>query len=194
MGSILSPLFTEALCYATRLHSLQIRKGSGIPYISHLMAVSAIVFEYGGNETEAIAALLHDAPEDQGGRERLAEIQTKFGETVAQIVTGCTDAWTDPKPAWQKRKEDYIAHLRETSSSVLLVSAADKLHNSRTILGDYREIGDALWERFAGRKEGTLWYYRALITAFRQAGANQWLIAELDRVVSELELLVNGVR
>jgi (p)ppGpp synthase/HD superfamily hydrolase len=192
MEPILSPLFSEALCYATRLHSLQTRKGSGIPYISHLMAVSALVLEYGGNETEAIAALLHDAVEDQGGRERLAEIQSKFGEAVAGIVTGCTDAWTDPKPAWRKRKEDYITHLQEASSSVLLVSAADKLHNSRAILSDYRAIGEALWERFAGRKDGTMWYYRALLIAFRQAGANQRLVAELDRVVSKLELLVKG--
>jgi (p)ppGpp synthase/HD superfamily hydrolase len=190
MKPILSPLFSEALCYAARLHSLQTRKGSGIPYISHLMAVSALVFEYGGNETEAIAALLHDAVEDQGGRERLAEIQTKFGEAVAGIVTGCTDAWTDPKPAWRRRKEDYIAHLQEAPPSVLLVSAADKLHNSRSILSDYREVGDALWDRFAGRKDGTMWYYRALLGAYRQAGAPARLVAELDRVVCELETLI----
>lgn len=194
MESILSPLFTEALVYATELHNLQKRKGSGVPYISHLMAVSSLVLEYGGNETEAIAALLHDAVEDQGGRERLAEIQTRFGAAVALIVTGCTDAWTDPKPAWRKRKEDYIAHLQQVAPSVLLVSAADKLHNSRTILSDYREIGDHLWERFAGRKDGTMWYYRALITAYRQAaGAPPRLLAELERVVSELEVLVYGV-
>jgi (p)ppGpp synthase/HD superfamily hydrolase len=188
--SILSPLFTEAFIYAARLHSLQKRKGAGIPYISHLMAVSALVLEYGGNETAAIAALLHDAVEDQGGRERLAEIQAKFGAAVAEVVAGCTDAWTDPKPAWRQRKEDYIARLKEVSPAVLMVSAADKLHNVRAILSDYREIGDALWGRFAGRKEGTLWYYRALLTAYRRPGAPSRLVAELERVVSELECLV----
>jgi GTP pyrophosphokinase len=194
MESILTPLFTEALVYATQLHNLQKRKGSGIPYISHLMAVCALVLEYGGNEAQAIAALLHDAVEDQGGRERLTEIEARFGPAVAELVAGCTDAWTEPKPPWRKRKEEYIAHLREVSPAVLLVSTADKLHNFRTILSDYREIGDALWECFAGRKEGTLWYYRALTDAYRQLDAPLQLVAELERVVSELELLVNGKR
>jgi (p)ppGpp synthase/HD superfamily hydrolase len=192
MSLTLSPLFTEALVYAAELHNLQRRKGSGVPYVSHLMAVGALVLEYGGNEAEAIAALLHDAVEDQGGRERLAEIEAKFGTVVAKIVAGCTDAWTDPKPPWRQRKEEYIVRLATATSSVLLVSAADKLHNVRTILSDFREIGNALWERFTGRKAGTMWYYRALFTAYRQAGAPPRLIAELGRVVAELECLVSG--
>jgi (p)ppGpp synthase/HD superfamily hydrolase len=191
MKTELSPLFSEALNYATEVHRNQSRKGSGVPYISHLLAVCAIVLEYGGNEIEAIAALLHDAPEDQGGRERLAEIRAKFGEPVAAIVAGCTDAWTEPKPPWRRRKEEYLAQLKEASPSVLLVSVADKLHNSRTILADYHVSGATLWERFAGRREGTLWYYRAIIAVYRQTIANPRLVDELDRVVSELELLVS---
>ncbi|HYH04185.1 MAG TPA: HD domain-containing protein [Bacillota bacterium] len=191
MSHKLSSLFNEAFQYAARIHAEQPRKGSGIPYISHLMAVSALVIEHGGNENEAIAALLHDAVEDQGGVARLDEIRTQFGAEVAEIVAGCTDAWTEPKPAWQKRKEEYIQHLEKVTPSVLLVSAADKLHNARAILSDYREVGERLWERFTGGKNGTMWYYRAMLAAYRKVGANRRLVEELERVVRELELLVN---
>ena len=191
MNQQLSPLFTEAFRYAAEVHGQQIRKGSQIPYISHLMAVSALVIEYGGNEREAIAALLHDTVEDQGGVVRLDEIRSRFGDEVAEIVAGCTDSWTEPKPDWQKRKEEHIVALEQASPSVLLVSAADKLHNARAILSDYREVGERLWERFSGGKNGTLWYYRAMLAVYRKAGANRRLVAELERVVRELELLVN---
>jgi GTP pyrophosphokinase len=185
---LLSTRFEEALVFATRLHREQVRKGTTIPYISHLLGVASIVLEHGGNEDEAIAALLHDAIEDQGGASTREEIRRRFGHTVVAIVDGCTDADVIPKPPWRMRKEAYIAHIAHATPSVRLVSAADKLHNARAILTDYRILGNALWRRFHGGKEGTLWYYRALVNAFRATGTTS-LIEELDRVVSEIERL-----
>ncbi|MCC7354709.1 MAG: HD domain-containing protein [Anaerolineae bacterium] len=185
---MLSPRFEEALVYAARLHAGQVRKGTPIPYVAHILAVAAIVLEYGGNEDEAIAALLHDAVEDQGGAATREEIRQHFGETVVQIVDGCTDAEAIPKPPWRPRKEAYLAHLWLAPPSVRLVSAADKLHNARAILADYRAIGDALWSRFSGGKEGTLWYYRSLVEVLREPETTP-LVEELARVVSELERL-----
>jgi GTP pyrophosphokinase len=147
--------FEDALVYAARLHRDQARKGSRVPYVTHLLAVAAIVGENGGTEEEVVAALLHDAPEDAGGRERLEEIRERYGDEVAEIVAGCTDTYEDPKPAWRPRKEAYVAHVAEASSSVRLVSAADKLHNARSILADLRSLGEELWDRFTGGKRGT---------------------------------------
>jgi (p)ppGpp synthase/HD superfamily hydrolase len=189
---ILSQRFEDALAYAARLHAKQIRKGTTIPYVSHLLSVAGIVLEHGGNEVEAIAALLHDAIEDQGGAETREEIRHRFGDAVVSIVDGCTDAEVIPKPPWKERKEQYIAHLSHASPSILLVSAADKLHNGRAILGDYRALGENLWDRFNGGKEGTLWYYKSLVDAFKQAAAGTALgplIEELERVVGEIEKL-----
>ncbi len=186
----LSERFTEALTFATQLHANQTRKGSGVPYIAHLIGVASIALEYGANEDEAIAALLHDAIEDQGGAATREEIRRRFGDTVTEIVDGCTDSDTIPKPPWRERKEAYISHIPTASSSVCLVSAADKLYNVSSILKDYRQFGDNVWQRFQGGKEGSLWYYRALVDAFRAHGSTP-LIDELDRVVSELEALVN---
>jgi GTP pyrophosphokinase len=183
---MLSERFTQALTFATHLHANQTRKGSGVPYIAHLLAVASIVLEHGANEEEAIAALLHDAIEDQGGAATREEIRHRFGDTVTEIVDGCTDSDITPKPPWRQRKEAYIAHLPTASKSILLVSAADKLHNARSILNDYRVLGEPLWERFKGGKEGTLWYYRSLVKAFRKASSMP-LIDELDRVVCEIE-------
>jgi (p)ppGpp synthase/HD superfamily hydrolase len=177
--------------YATRLHSTQRRKGSGVPYIAHLISVTGLVLEYGGSEDEAIAALLHDAVEDQGGEAARAEILAKFGPWVTEIVDGCTDTDETPKPPWRPRKEAYIAHLRDAPDSVLLVSACDKLHNARSLVMDYRRDGEALWAQFHGGREGTLWYYRAMVDAFQERGAAA-LVEELDRVVSELETLAAG--
>ena len=182
----LSSRFEEALIFAARLHAKQTRKGTNIPYIAHLLEVTGIVLENGGNEDEAIAALLHDAIEDQGGALIREEIGRRFGDTVVAIVDGCTDAEVIPKPPWRARKEAYIAHIHHAPPSVRLVSAADKLHNARAILADYRVLGESLWKRFNGGKDGTLWYYRSLVEAFRAAGTTP-LIEELDRVVSELE-------
>lgn len=186
---VLSPKFTEALIYATELHATQVRKGSGIPYIAHLLGVASTTLEYGGNEDEAIAALLHDAVEDQGGDATRQEIRRRFGETVTAIVDGCTDTDATPKPPWRERKEIYLAHLPTASASVRLVSAADKLYNARSILKDYRELGESTWERFKGGREGTLWYYRSVVEALRQAESTP-LVEELDRVTTELENLV----
>jgi len=188
VGMILSSRFEEALLFATRLHSTQWRKGTGIPYIAHLLAVTSIVLENGGNEDEAIAALLHDAIEDQGGDATREEIRRRFGNDVVAIVDGCTDADVIPKPPWRARKESYIAHLRQAPPPVRLVSSADKLHNARALLADYRQLGDELWLRFQGGKGGTLWYYRAVVDVLSEGGSNP-LIEELERVVAELEHL-----
>ena len=180
--------FEEALVYAACVHRDQTRKGTSVPYVTHLMAVAAIVGENGGTEDEVIAGLLHDAPEDAGGRQRLEDIRERFGDEVAEIVAGCTDTFENPKPAWRPRKEAYVAHVRRASSSVRLVSAADKLHNARSILADLRASGDDLWDRFTGGKEGTLWYYRALVDAFGDDGGSA-VVGELGRVVGEIEEL-----
>ena len=146
--------------------------------------MASIVGENGGTEDEVVAALLHDAPEDQGGEARLGEIRAQFGDVVAEIVDGCTDTYETPKPPWRERKEGYLAHLADASGSVRLVSSADKLHNARTVLADYRLIGEDLWTRFNGKKEGTLWYYRAIVGTLQGDGP---IVEELDRVVTELE-------
>ncbi|MDY7023821.1 MAG: HD domain-containing protein, partial [Cyanobacteriota bacterium] len=146
--------------------------------------------EHGASEDEAIAALLHDAVEDQGGASTQAEIRLMFGETVAEIVEGCTDTDQTPKPPWRERKQAYIDHIPKASASVRLVSAADKLYNARSIIQDYRQVGEAIWERFTGKKAGTLWYYRAIVEAFEKVEKTP-LVEELGRVVSELEQLVN---
>jgi (p)ppGpp synthase/HD superfamily hydrolase len=185
---VLTERFERALVFATRLHRDQRRKGSGVPYISHLLAVCELTLEYGGDEDEAIAALLHDAIEDQGGAIARAEILREFGPRVTEIVDGCTDTDESPKPAWRPRKEEYIRRIAEASASVRLVSACDKLHNARSLVMDYRILGEDLWERFTGRREGTLWYYRAMVNALRAAGSSP-VVEELDRVVTELESL-----
>ncbi len=179
--------FNGALEFAAVRHADQLRKGTSIPYVAHLLGTASIALEYGANEDEAIAGLLHDAVED--GKATLPEIREHFGDAVAGIVAGCSDTYVRPKPPWRQRKEAYIAHIPNASASVRLVSAADKLHNARAILRDYREMGEALWERFNGGRDGTLWYYRALVNAFRAASTSS-LVEELDQVVSELESLV----
>ena len=181
--------FEDALQLATQLHANQVRKGTNIPYVSHLLAVASMVLEAGGDEDEAIAALLHDAVEDQGGQPVLQDIRQRFGDRVAEIVDGCTDAYGEPKPPWRERKEAYIAHLSTASASVLLVSISDKTHNARAILADYRRIGEDLWGRFSGGRDGTLWYYRELVKAYRANNLDRLseLVDEFDRIVSALE-------
>jgi len=191
--STFTPKFRKALDYAARVHARQLRKKTGRPYIGHLMSVAALVIEYGGDEEMAIAGLLHDAVEDQGGLPRLREIRRKFGKRVARIVDGCTDSYIEPKPPWLERKRAYVARVRKESAEVLLVSAADKLSNVHETLHDLRAQGEAVFERFAGKKEGTLWYYRALVNEFRRAGNNP-LVEELHRTVSELESIAGVAR
>jgi GTP pyrophosphokinase len=187
----LSDKFSEALELAAEMHRDQYRKGTPIPYVSHLLAVAAIVLEHGGSENEAIAALLHDAIEDAGGDTARQEIRRRFGGEVVAIVDGCTDAETVPKPPWEERKRAYVAHLAEAPPSVLLVSAADKLHNARSITADYRVLGEELWSRFNGGREGTLWYYRELADKFNEL-APSLLSRELARTVTELEDLTKS--
>lgn len=178
--------FSEAFCYAAALHSSQKRKGSDVPYIAHLMGVCSIVLELGGDEDQAIAALLHDAVEDQGGRPTLREIHRRFGDRVARLVEACTDADTVPKAPWRQRKEDYIEHLQSAPPDVLPIVLADKIHNARTILRDYQELGEELWKRFKGGKEGTLWYYRTLVATLEKMDSG-WAVNELTRIVSEID-------
>jgi (p)ppGpp synthase/HD superfamily hydrolase len=163
---MLTSRYDQAFEYAHRLHRGQTRKGTSIPYISHLLAVSGLVIEHGGNEDQAIAGLLHDAVEDQGGTPTLEEIRRRFGDAVADIVADCTDAWTEPKPAWRPRKEAYLAKLPAKPEHSLLVSLADKTHNAEAILFDYEALGDALWDRFNGGAHGTRWYYASLTDIF----------------------------
>jgi (p)ppGpp synthase/HD superfamily hydrolase len=189
----LTERFSLALEYACRLHATQYRKASNVPYVAHLLAVAAIALEHGASEDEAIAALLHDAIEDQGGAPVREEIRRRFGTSVADIVDGCTDSETIPKPPWRERKEKYLAHLGEASPSVRLVCAADKLHNVRSLVADYRVHGEALWDRFNGGRAGTLWYYREiariLISSSPQRNA---LVDELARVVDQLQRMADA--
>src|SRR5438046_4395306 len=186
----LSEKFEEALVYATRAHGDQMRKKTGIPYIAHILGVAAIALKCGANEAEAIGALLHDTVEDCGGAERLREIREKFGDDVARIVDGCTDTYETPKPAWLERKRAYIDHLKDSDSSTRLVSASDKLHNTRAILAELRRHVLEVFERFGGKKDGTVWYYRTLVTEFRQHGDHSDLIDEFDRFVCDVENFV----
>jgi (p)ppGpp synthase/HD superfamily hydrolase len=189
----LGPRFERALLFATRKHSGQTRKGTAVPYVAHLLSVAGLVLEVGGDEDLAIAALLHDVVEDCGGAPMLQEIRRRFGKRVAHVVEGCTDTYLDPKPPWRQRKEGYLKHLRTADADVRLVSAADKLHNARSVLADYREIGESVWERFQGKRDGTLWYYRALLDEFRRQKANP-LINQLERVILELEALAASAK
>ena len=183
----LGPRFQRAFRFAAEKHAGQARKASTIPYVAHLMGVSSLVLEFGGDEDMAIAALLHDVVEDCGGAPMLAEVRRKFGKRVAKIVAGCTDSNTMPKPPWRERKENYIQHLKSADAETRLVSAADKLNNVRSILSDYREVGEDVWARFNGGREGTLWYYRALVAEFLSQPNR--LIRELQLAVAELEAI-----
>ena len=169
----LGPRFLRAFEFAAEKHKYQTRKASTIPYIAHLMGVASLVLEAGGDEDLAIAALLHDIVEDCGGAPMLTKVRRRFGSRVAKIVDGCTDADAYPKPPWRERKENYIARLREEDADTRLVSAADKLNNVRSILSDYREIGESVWSRFNGKRDGTLWYYRTLRDEFLRGKANR---------------------
>jgi len=187
-----SPLgvkFEEALLYATRLHALQTRKAKATPYISHLMAVASMVLECGGGEEEAVAALLHDAVEDQGGRKILAEIRERFGERVADIVWECSDSLADSseekKPPWRERKESFLARLTSASTACRLVTACDKLHNIRDVLADHEIVGEEIWDRFSGGRDGTAWYYREVAGVL--ASDENRAARELGRASAELD-------
>jgi len=187
----LGPRFTAALSFASELHGSQKRKGTTVPYIAHLLSVAALVIEAGGDEDTAIAALLHDAVEDQGGAPMLARIRARFGRKVAKVVEACSDTDLDPKPPWQKRKEDYIAAISHKSPQALLVSLADKVHNARAILSDYKVVGEKVWDRFTGGRQGTLWYYDSLVEAFRGRTPKP-LWKELAETVTAIHALANA--
>jgi (p)ppGpp synthase/HD superfamily hydrolase len=184
----LGPRFRRAFLFAADKHSGQTRKASTIPYVAHLIGVASLVLEAGGDEDLAIAALLHDVVEDCGGMPMLKEIERRFGKRVAKIVDGCTDAYVEPKPPWKERKDNYIRRLRKENADTRLVSAADKLNNIRSIISDYRQIGESVWSRFTGGREGTLWYYRTLRDVFLQSRLNR-ITREFDLAVKELDSL-----
>jgi (p)ppGpp synthase/HD superfamily hydrolase len=188
----LSSDFDDALALASRLHRKQRRKGSETPYIAHVLAVTAIALEYGATESEAIAAVLHDAVEDQGGQKRLMKIRDQFGKRIARIVAGCSDTTEKPKPPWPERKEAFVERLREATYSVRLVVAADKVHNVRDVSASYQIHGEDFWSQFNGGRDGTLWYYRAVVDALWSAAQPEEdrlivLVAELDQAVTALE-------
>jgi len=192
----LSTQFELALTLAHQLHARQERKGSGVPYIAHLLGVASLVLDYGGDEETAIAALLHDTIEDCGSDHARQAIYQTLGRSAATqrilaIVEACSDSDQTPKPPWLERKTAYIARLATFSASARLVTSADKLHNARSLLRDYRQVGEKLWLRFAGKKMGTLWYYRAVHTALQQVEDTP-ILQELDRVITELEKLVGS--
>jgi GTP pyrophosphokinase len=187
----LGPRFQRAFEFAAEKHAKQTRKASTIPYIAHLMGVASLVLEAGGDEDLAIAALLHDVVEDCGGAPMLREVRRCFGARVAKIVDGCTDADAYPKPPWRERKENYITRLKKEDAETRLVSAADKLNNVRSILRDYRAVGESVWSRFAGGRDGTLWYYRTLRDEFLRSRANR-ITRDLELAVGELESLTSG--
>jgi (p)ppGpp synthase/HD superfamily hydrolase len=183
-------LFAEALRVAALMHAAQARKGINVPYISHLIGTCSIALEHGATEAEAIAALLHDSIEDIQPAEQARSVVAHFGQEVLRIVEECSDSDTHPKPSWRPRKERYLAHLAKADRAVLLVSASDKLHNARTIVTDFRIYGPSVWDRFTPSRDESLWYYRALLTAFRTNSEHlPALVAELDRAVTEMERL-----
>ncbi len=186
-GIDLGERFEEALAWTSSLHRRQARKGPAVPYVAHLLAVCSLVLEAGGDEDEAIAALLHDAVEDQGGTPRLDEIRSRYGDRVAEIVDGCTDAYESPKPAWQKRKQDFIDSLDQATDSVLLVVTADKLHNVQSTIESIKAEGPSVWERFRGR-ERALWYYQQVTNVLERRSPTS-LTRRLRSAVDTLESL-----
>lgn len=178
----LGPRFDDAFKYAHAVHAGQSRRHTSAPYVGHLMGVASIVLDDGGDEDEAIAALLHDAAEDHGGRARLEDIRTRFGDAVARIVEDCTDSWDEPRRPWAERKQAYVQHARRLPRPSLRVSAADKVHNAYAILRDLRNVGEAVWERFNAAPDDVMSYYESLVRSFREAGGGP-LVDELDRIV-----------
>ena len=194
-GISLSRRFADAAAWAWELHAEQTRKGTGIPYVAHLYGVAALALEHGADEDEAIAALLHDAAEDQGGEKTLAEIGQRFGSRVAGIVEACTDTTAEPKPPWRERKERHLEHLRGAGASAHLVVLCDKVHNLRALVRDYRAVGEALWSRFRTRSgPDVVWYYRQMLELLGGPTAEPRFRALLDDLGSELAALEAAMR
>ncbi len=186
-----SARFREALTYAAELHAHQKRKVTGAPYLGHLLRVAGIAMEHGADEDEAIAALLHDAVEDQGGATAREAIRRRFGDRVAAIVDASSDTDQTPKPPWRDRKTAYLDHLKHAGPSARLVSASDKLDNARSLLAGYRLLGESLWEKFSGGRDGALWYYQSVVEILKEADATP-LVDELERTVDELARTVTA--
>jgi len=190
--SFLTDRFVSALQFAHDVHRSQIRKETTIPYVSHLLSVAGLVLESGGDEDLAIAGLLHDAVEDAkeiSGEEMSDRIRTKFGDRVADIVDGCSDAKSSPggsKPPWRSRKEAYLEHLRSASNDVLRVSIADKVHNARSIATDQDRFGAELWKRFSSSSEESRWYYTSLRDIYKERISDSYLIKELDIAIARI--------
>ena len=192
----LSERFREALSFAAEAHDGQGRKNTPVPFIAHLMTVSAIVLEFGGTEDQAIAALLHDAIEDQGGDEMRRKIRARFGDHITRLVDDMTDSEVVPKPPWRERKEAYIAHIADSHPDSVLVSMADKLHNSQSIVHELNRYGPEVFERFNAGPQETVWYYRSLLREFDKLGMNGnigELLYELRLSVEELEQTVEAL-
>lgn len=195
----LTARFTAAIDYARILH-IEHRKGTSIPSMSHLLGVASLVMGEAGQvpfavtEDMIIAAILHDAVEDHGGLPRLENIRSNFGENVARMVEGLSDSLSeDPndKAPWEERKASYLEHLRTESPQVQLISAADKLYNSRTVLDEYRSIGPRVWDRFKRGRKQQLWYFKELLKIFKSAGTNR-IVEEFERVVLKLDRISAG--
>ena len=189
---MMSERFVGAVEFANELHGDQFRKGTTVPYISHLLVVSGIVLQHGGGEDEAIAAFLHDTVEDCGGKPVLERIRQHFGEKIADLVDGCSETDIQPKPPWFERKKGYIESIRSASPSVRLISCADKIHNASSIISEYRQVGEKVWDRFKANKTETLWFYSCLIAAMQASGENRPILNELILVVNELKELVEN--
>lgn len=187
--AFVGPRFSAALAYAVELHAAQRRKVFGEPYISHLLAVAGLVLESGGSEDQAIAALLHDAFEDQGGEATLRQIADRFGPTVARWVRDCSDHLTKPKPPWPQRKAEHRARLEHADAEACLIVAADVLHNARCLAMSLRTLGPGIWSRFSGGCDGTLAHYRALAELFARRGVAPMLVPELLETVARIEAL-----
>ena len=183
---ILGDRFSEAAAYAIELHARQARKGTTIPYVTHLFAVSSLALEDGADEDAAIAGLLHDAAEDQGGKATLDEIGRRFGPVVEMLVDGLTDTLEDPKPAWRPRKDAYLKRLAGEPESVLRVSIADKLHNIRSIAIDVANNGEEAWDRFNAGHDGQAWLHRSLLAIFEKSFAGSRNLPEYRRLVLEV--------
>jgi (p)ppGpp synthase/HD superfamily hydrolase len=193
----LSSRFTSAVDYARIVH-IERRRGTDIPYMAHPLGVAALVMGEAGHadvtEDMVIAALLHDAAEDHGGQLRLDDIEHNFGRDVAQMVESLSDSLAEDsskKAPWRERKENYLRRLRREQADVLLISAADKLYNARSILDDYRKIGPEVWKRFKRGRKHQLWYFRELLKVFKAAGKNR-IVAELERVTDKLDRISAG--
>lgn len=189
--------FLEAVALADELHAGQRRKSTDVPYIAHLLQVCGLVLEDGGNVDEAIAALLHDAAEDQGGRATIALIRERFGDRVADIVVGCSDDMPMPGEAklpWRDRKEAYLAHLAVADASVLKISIADRLHNGRSLLADLAVSGPAVWQRFNAPPGDQAWFYQASLALYEQRAASSWNLPAFRETVAALVAAATAVR